>query len=145
MRPLMKEARCAYQVGVNPAAITVATTRALREASTAPTGPVYLSISAELLNREGLEARIGEEAQYRIEGPGPARPQTIEALARRLGAARCPVLMFGADVWRRGAQAEAVRLAELLEAPVFYDSLAPRGREGKGEGAARSDVPRGRG
>ena len=119
MRPLTKEARCAYQVHTNPAAITVATTRALREAMTPPTGPVYLSISAELLNRDGLEAQIGEDAQYQIERPGPARPQTIEAIARRLGEARCPVLMFGDDVWREGAQAEAVRLAEALEAPVF--------------------------
>ncbi|MGH7388000.1 MAG: thiamine pyrophosphate-binding protein [Candidatus Rokuibacteriota bacterium] len=119
MRPLTKEARCAYQVAANPAAITVATTRALREATTPPTGPVYLSISAELLLREGLEARIGEAAGYRIERPGPARPQTIEAIARRLGEAPCPVLIFGDDVWRDGAQAEAVRLAEGLEAPVF--------------------------
>jgi benzoylformate decarboxylase len=119
MRPLTKEARCAYQVHANPAAITVATARALREATTPPTGPVYLSISAELLNREGLEAQIGEGAQYQIDRPGPARPQTIEAIARRLGEARCPVLMFGDDVWREGAQAEAVRLAEALEAPVF--------------------------
>src|SRR5207237_1306611 len=37
----------------------------------------------------------------------------------RLGAAQCPVLMFGDDVWRGGAAAEAVRLAELLHAPVF--------------------------
>ena len=51
--------------------------------------------------------------------PAPARPQTIEAIARRLGEAQCPVLMFGDDVWRDGAQAEAVRLAEPLEAPVF--------------------------
>ncbi len=119
MRPITKEARCAYQVATNPAAITVATTRALREATTPPTGPVYLSISAELLNREGLSAEIGEAAQYRIERPSPARPATIEAIARRLGEARCPVLMFGDDVWREGAQAEAVRLAETLEAPVF--------------------------
>jgi benzoylformate decarboxylase len=119
MRPITKEARCAYQVHANPAAITVATTRALREATTPPTGPVYLSISAELLNREGLEAQIGGAAQYQIEQPGPARPQTIEAMARRLGEAPCPVLMFGDDVWRQGAQAEAVRLAEVLEAPVF--------------------------
>ncbi|HEY7364505.1 MAG TPA: thiamine pyrophosphate-binding protein [Methylomirabilota bacterium] len=119
MRPLTKEARCAYQVSTNPAAITVATIRALREATTPPTGPVYLSISAELLMREGLEAQIGEGAQYRIERPGPARRQTIEAIARRLGEARCPVLMFGDDVWREGAQAEAVALAETLEAPVF--------------------------
>ena len=119
MRPLTKEARCAYQVVANPAAITVATTRALREATTPPTGPVYLSISAELLNREGLEAQIGEAAQYRIERPGPARPPTVEAIARRLGEAQCPLLIFGDDVWREGAQAEAVRLAEILEAPVF--------------------------
>jgi benzoylformate decarboxylase len=119
MRPITKEARCAYQVHSNPAAITVATIRALREATTPPTGPVYLSISAELLNREGLEATIGEDAGYQIERPGPARPATIEAIARRLAQAQCPVLMFGDDVWREGAQAEAVRLAELLEAPVM--------------------------
>ena len=119
MRPITKEARAAYTVVANPAAISVATTRALREAMSPPTGPVYLSISAELLNREGLEAEIGEGAGYRIEPPGPARRDTVEAIARKLGEARCPVLMFGDDVWRDGATAEAVRLAELLEAPVF--------------------------
>jgi benzoylformate decarboxylase len=119
MRPITKEARCSYQVHANPQAIPVATVRAFREASTPPTGPVYLSISAELLNREGLEAEIGEGAGYRIEPPAPARAQTIEAIARRLAEAKCPALMFGDDVWREGAQAEAVRLAELLEAPVF--------------------------
>jgi thiamine pyrophosphate-dependent acetolactate synthase large subunit-like protein len=119
MRPITKDARAAYQVATSPAAITVATTRALREATTPPTGPVYLSISASLLNREGLEAQIGEGAQYRIDPPSAARPQTVEAIARKLGEATCPVLMFGDDVWRGGAAAEAVRLAELLEAPVF--------------------------
>ena len=119
MRPITKDARAAYQVATNPKAISVATIRALREATTPPTGPVYLSISAELLNREGLETTIGEGAQYRIEPPAPARAQTVEAIAKKLGEAQCPVLMFGDDVWRGGAQAEAVKLAELLEAPVF--------------------------
>jgi benzoylformate decarboxylase len=119
MRPITKDARAAYQVAANPAAITVATTRALREATTPPTGPVYLSISAELLLREGLEAQIGEAAGYQIERPGPARATTIEAIARRLGEAKCPVLMFGDDVWREGAPPEAVQLAETLEAPAF--------------------------
>src|SRR5215831_10503420 len=119
MRAITKDARAAYQVAANPAAITVATTRALREATTPPTGPVYLSISAELLLREGLEAQIGEAAGYQIERPGPARASTVEGIARRLGEAKCPVLMFGDDVWREGAQAEAVRLAETLEAPAF--------------------------
>src|SRR5205823_2159970 len=95
----------------------VATVRALREASTPPTGPVYLSISADLLNREGLEAEVGEGAGYRIEPPAPARPQTIEAIAKRLAEAKCPALMFGDDVWREGALAD-VRgtLAALCEA-----------------------------
>ena len=119
MRPLTKDARAAYQVAANPAAITVATTRALREATTPPTGPVYLSISAELLRREGLEAQIGEAAGYQIERPGPARAKTVDAIARRLGEAQCPVLIFGDDVWREGASADAVRLAETLEAPAF--------------------------
>ena len=119
MRPTTKEARGAYQVPTNPAAITVATIRGLREATTPPTGPVYLSISAELLLREGLEAQIGEAAGYQIERPGPARAATIEAIARRLGEAKCPVLMFGDDVWRERASIEAVRLAEALEAPAF--------------------------
>src|SRR3989449_315304 len=114
MRPITKDARAAYQVAANPAAITVATTRALREATTPPTGPVYLSISAELLLREGLEAQIGEAAGYQIERPGPARAKTVDAIARRLGDAQCPVLIFGDDVWREGASADAVRLPETL-------------------------------
>ncbi|HYE93193.1 MAG TPA: thiamine pyrophosphate-binding protein [Terriglobales bacterium] len=119
MRPITKEARAAYTVVADPKAITVATTRAIREATNPPMGPVYLSISAELLNREGLEATIGEESGYRIDPPGPARRETIEKLAKKLAAAKCPVLMFGDDVWRDGAGPEAVKLAELLEAPVF--------------------------
>src|SRR5207237_4330237 len=106
-----KDARAAYPVVAGPKAIPAATARALREATTPPTGPVYLSISASLLNREGLEAQIGDGAGYRIEPPAPARRETVETIARRLGAARCPVLMFGDDVWRGGAHAEAVRLA----------------------------------
>src|SRR5882762_1075219 len=102
MRPITKDARAAYQVAANPAAITIATTRALREATTPPTGPVYLSISAELLNREGLEAQIGEDAHYTIERPGPARAQTVEAIARRLGEAQCPAVIFGDDLCRAG-------------------------------------------
>ena len=84
-----------------------------------PTGPVYLSISADLLNREGLEAEIGEGARYQIEPPAPARAETVEAIAGKLGEATGPILMFGDGVWRDGAAAAAVELAELLEAPVF--------------------------
>jgi benzoylformate decarboxylase len=119
MRGVTKEARCAYQVSHDPNALTLATAKAIREATTEPTGPVYVSVTAELMNRGDLETTIGEGAQYRIEGPAPARTQTVETIARKLGEATCPALMFGDDVWRGGAQAEAVQLAELLAAPVF--------------------------
>src|SRR4029450_7507251 len=98
MRPITKEARCSYQVHANPAAIPVATVRAIREATTPPTGPVCLWRSAELLSggerltRDGLEAQVGEAAEYRIARPGAARRATAEAIARRLGEAQCPVL-----------------------------------------------------
>jgi benzoylformate decarboxylase len=124
MRPITKDARAAYQVATDPKAITVATTRALREAMTPPTGPVYLSISAKLLNQEGLETTIGEGANYRIDPPGVARHETVESIAKKLTEAKCPVLVFGDDVWKGGAQSEAVKLAEVLEAPAFASRQA---------------------
>ena len=98
----------------------VATIRALREATTPPTGPVYLSISAELLQsrRARGDDRRGRAATGSSRRARRGRRRST-AIARRLGEAQCPVLMFGDDVWRDGAQAEAVRLAEVLEAPVF--------------------------
>src|SRR4030095_3329723 len=88
MRPITKDARAAYQAAANSAGIPVATTRALTEAPTPPTGPVYLSISAELLLREGLEAQIGEAAGYQIERAGPGRAATVAASRRRLRGAK---------------------------------------------------------
>ena len=109
MRGVTKEARCAYQVSYQPEALTLATARAMREATNPPTGPVFISVNANLLNQENLEAEIGEGAGYQIEGPGAARPQTIEAIAQKLGECSCPALMFGDDVWNQNAQDEAVQ------------------------------------
>src|SRR5438876_235747 len=151
MRPITKEARCSYQVHANPAAIPVATVRALREASTPPTGPVYLSISADLLNREGLEAEVGEGAGYRIEPPAPARPQTIEAIAKRLadrrarhagGAVRGPPEAAG----RRGLGAPArqgARLREDADRARGEAGARPRGRRDHPPGRAGSAACRG--
>src|SRR3989442_15733723 len=59
MRPITKDARCAYTVHTNPKAISQATIRALREATTPPTGPVYPSISAQPLNPDVPEPQTG--------------------------------------------------------------------------------------
>jgi thiamine pyrophosphate-dependent acetolactate synthase large subunit-like protein len=80
---------------------------------------VYLSISAELLNREGWRHRSAKARSTGSSGPVRPAPRPWRTIARRLGEAQCPVIIFGDDVWRAGAQAESVKLAELLEAPVF--------------------------
>ena len=87
MRGVTKEARCAYQVSHEPQALTWAIAKAVREATTPPTGPVYLSVHANLFNQDNLSATIGEGARYRIEGPGQASDQTAKAIARKLGCA----------------------------------------------------------
>ena len=118
MRPITKERRCAYQVHTNPRrSAWPPSARCARPPRRRP-GPVYPR-SARSCCTPKAQATIGEGAGYQIERPGPARAKTVEAIAKRLGEARCPVLMFGDDVWREAAQAEAVRLAEALEAPVF--------------------------
>src|SRR5260370_1809298 len=76
MRPITKEARCAYTGHANPAAIPVATIRSRREATTPPTGPVYRSLNSELLNREGPECHIAQDPHYQTTHPGPPRPHT---------------------------------------------------------------------
>ena len=86
MRPITKEARCAYQVHTNPAAITVATIRALREATTPPTGP-GLSLdqrrAAESRGAGGADRR-GRRVPDRAARPGaPADDRGHRAPARR--------------------------------------------------------------
>jgi thiamine pyrophosphate-dependent acetolactate synthase large subunit-like protein len=55
-------------------------------------------------------------AQYRISGRPGAAPTVRQSPGL---AGPVPPAIFGDDVWREGAQAEAERLAEILEAPVF--------------------------
>ena len=93
--------------------------RAARGHHAADRARVPLDQRGAAAHARGWRRRSARARSYQIERPGPARAQTVEAIARRLGEAQCPVLMFGDDVWREGAQAEAVRLAEALEAPVF--------------------------
>ena len=120
MRPITKEARCAYQVHTNPKAITRGHhPRAARGHHAADRAGVPLDQRRAAEPRGAGGARSARARSTRSSGRARRAPQTIEAIARRLGEAQCPVLMFGDDVWRGGAQAEAVRLAELLEAPVF--------------------------
>jgi acetolactate synthase-1/2/3 large subunit len=58
--------------------------------------------------------------------PLPPSPQQIEALADKLAAARCPIILAGRGVLRSGAQAEVEALGEQAGA-LFATTLLARG------------------
>jgi benzoylformate decarboxylase len=97
----------------NPASTAVAIRRAYKVASTAPGGPVYVAF-----NRDALEGkatgRVWPGENFMIQSrPRPATDK-IETLAKMLIEAKRPIVIYGDEIWRSGAQAEAVELSELL-------------------------------
>ena len=94
--------------------------RAAKIAQTAPTGPVFISLPGDILNSEAA-LDLGEPTHVETR----ARPSdaVLEVLARRLLAAKNPMIMAGSELVSSDALAEAARLAEILGAPVFQQSV----------------------
>ncbi|MHB6907448.1 thiamine pyrophosphate-binding protein [Streptomyces sp. DB-54] len=82
----------------------------------APHGPVWLEIPQDVLLAPVDVPPVAELAVFPRELP--PRRELIEEAARRLGAARRPVILAGGGVVRAGAEAELLALAERLRAPV---------------------------
>ena len=94
--------------------------RAATIATTPPTGPVFLSLPGDVLNREaGLE--LG--ARTRIDAASQPAESALEALAARLLATANPAIVAGDELVRSDAHAEAARFAELLGAPVYQQTV----------------------
>lgn len=92
--------------------------RAFKTAATAPGGPVYLCVSQPALEQTNVSSDIWPAENFIISvRPRPATEQ-IDALVKMLLASQRPVAMFGDEVWKSGAQAEAVELCELLGIPA---------------------------
>ena len=94
--------------------------RAAKTALAPPTGPVFLSLPADVLQAEvdvdlGAPTRVGT----RLRGDLSA----IEGAADVLARAERPLLIAGDAVARSDAHAEVVRLAELLGAPVYAEGV----------------------
>ena len=94
--------------------------RAAKVAMTPPTGPVFISLPGDILNeQDALE--IGSPTRVDTAGrPGDA---AIERLAERLLAARRPVIVAGHEIATSGALEEAARIAELVGAPVYQQTV----------------------
>jgi len=115
-RPLVKWSSEVRRLADLPRAVH----RAAKTALAPPTGPVFLSLPADVLNEEAdIDLGAPSRVAPRLRGDQAA----IAAAAALLAAAERPVLIAGDAVAQSGAHAELVALAELLGAPVWAEGV----------------------
>ena len=95
--------------------------RAAKVAMAPPTGPVFLSLPMDVLN---AEREIGLGAPTRIDPRVLPPHESVEAAAGMLSRAKHPVIIAGAAVASSDAHAELARVAELIGAPVFQETVS---------------------
>jgi len=95
--------------------------RAAKVAMAPPTGPVFLSLPMDVLNAEG-EIDLG--APTRIDPRVRPPREAVEAAAEMLSRATHPVIIAGTAVASSDAHAELARVAELIGAPVFQETVS---------------------
>ncbi|MFI5002687.1 MAG: thiamine pyrophosphate-binding protein, partial [Reyranellales bacterium] len=95
--------------------------RAAKVATTAPTGPVFISLPGDILN-SAAPIDLGETT--RVDTAVRPSDAALEHLAKRLLAAKKPVILAGHEIATSDAFAEATALAETLGAPVLQQTVA---------------------
>ena len=94
--------------------------RAAKVATTAPTGPVFISLPGDILNNE---AALDLGAPTRVDTAVRPSDAALEHLAKRLLSAKKPVILAGTEIASSDAFAEAAALAETLGAPVLQQTV----------------------
>ena len=97
--------------------------RAATVATTPPTGPVFISLPGDILN---AHAALDLGQPTRVDTDVRPSDATLDSLAGRLLSAERPVIISGHEVATDDAFAEAARLAELLGAPVYQQTIIDR-------------------
>ncbi|MBV8150693.1 MAG: thiamine pyrophosphate-binding protein, partial [Candidatus Eremiobacteraeota bacterium] len=97
--------------------------RAAKTALAPPTGPVFLSLPADVLNAEG-DLALG--APTRVATGLRGDPAAVAQAAEMLAHAERPVILAGDAVAQSGAHRELVALAEALGAPVYAEFIPSR-------------------
>ena len=113
-RPLVKWSTEVHRLADLPRIVH----RAAKTALAPPTGPVFLSLPADILN---AEADIELSAPTRIAPRLRGDREAVEAAAALLAQAERPLLIAGDAVAQSRAHAE---LVELLGAPVYAEGIA---------------------
>ena len=100
----------------HPDAIPVAMRRAFHEAKTPPTGPTFISFTANSLDDEGdVDIIPSSQSFNRVRPDADAVEKAVEILE----SASNPVMLVGDSVGESDAVDEAVRIAELLGCRVY--------------------------
>ncbi len=110
----------------NPQAIPLAVRRAFKVATAPPTAPTYTAFADYALETKNVEGLIYPRDQFSIDGASRPDPKAIEQLAAMLLTCRQPMFFVGDEVWRMGAQADVLELAEYLGAAVTMGSDSHR-------------------
>jgi benzoylformate decarboxylase len=98
----------------NAQSIPVFARRAFKTASTAPGGPVYVCFARGALETPNVKGEIWPAETFSIQTRPRPSTDAAEQLAKYLIEAERPIGVFGDEIWKSGAQAEAVALAEML-------------------------------
>lgn len=94
--------------------------RAAKVALTPPTGPVFISLPGDVLE-ETVE--LAPAAPTRVEARNRPSDETLARVAKKLLAAKNPVILAGQELSVHDAFAEAAELAELLGAGVYQQTI----------------------
>lgn len=95
--------------------------RAAKVATTAPTGPVFISLPGDILN---AEAGIDLLAPTRIETRVAPDARLCSEIVRRILSAARPVIVVGDEIVKSDAAASVERLADSIGAPIYQQSIA---------------------
>jgi acetolactate synthase-1/2/3 large subunit len=99
---------------------------AAREAFNGATGPVYLEIPRDILDREVdiTKAVIPQPGKYRASTRSIGDPRDIERLADILVNAERPAILYGQQVWTARGHTEAIALLRGLDIPGYFNGAS---------------------
>ncbi len=108
----------------DPARVPELVAQAIRTATTGVPGPVLLEIPIDVMFGEAEESTVRFPTNYAVTARPAPDAASVTAAIELLHAAQRPAIVIGGGVTFSRAEAELVKLAETIGAPVFYPAKA---------------------